>query len=1376
MEMEKKSQKRKDSPSSSPVTQKKPKTKHVRNTLAETGITLQKGVPMILKSYPRGGNTKKNNDAKECILEVRIHPDSKINLMHVPPSAMFLIRLGKSDMTDKDKVVNDIAVQCADGTSLTFDTESLEGIRPFQKGSKIIVRFPTSLYNGQECICLTTESTTKAKNPPPPHNSMFLEYDNIQIRMVKVDSETKSKYERFPGVLESLQEWKTSRQHMLHTPHPTSHIIFGNDTTPSIWDKQKHWMGLRRTLFIISTNVNTVKTTTVVTFDLNSGKLHDKGYDCTGSNRELIILNNIFPLRLNGKSVIYGSIAIVYDNDPINYNWEDYVNEPENEDLKQLMHEMTPNTKLLKSAFQKILRARPTTCTLRNGKVFDSEKVLKACIAKMFDPNQHGQWIPDIGKSSSALTNVLKRLAIIGFEDSYLSTSGIQSLLFAALLSENEITWRPSVAMIDIWIQCAIKMLKNERAVVYNNQSKKTLLTPTYEGYTTTQFSLASVILETLGAMEGDKRMLRDIHDRKTIGKPRFVDPNYSFRPDTILFPEYCIDQHTHPDIALLLYDSTIHHSTEALPFKKTLHHLFTEYTGRNPRRGDPFHTQSDWIEKVQKAQSAIYQHMIAPIPCPIKTYETMPYEIPVGNLAGRIPTEKLQLHRKRVTIDPNNMDRMVVSRVVSRDNTKIIPSITQKENDELQSYAESILTAKNGIKLIGKPVVTFHSDAYARVDISGGHKTWLFKTKGNEFEPWEKVRFINVPVFRNPTFESIRNIVEKNKISLIVIRRVITLLNSWSPKTSMPGINRAGGSLHEKVMECDGDTYGFLKILSEQFPDAFWPNATRNQKDATLFTFYAKTPVVKQQIKQELQNLLSKMTTSDTLQQHHILPTVRVEDDLTEKQVTMFHRIKESLEKDEFMRTIYLYMRTGAGKTYLTASLLSMLWKHHPDSYGAIWTVPQSGIASVAKELNKRLIRIDGSPVVKLVTVVKATKTKNDAVLLQHGIETEFIQPNQVSSWTPSMGYITLMHHDDIKKCDFDSSQFIMVVDEAHKCMNATIRTGFARELAANARYCFLLSGTPITKNEEQLCGWLQSCVPFDIEKGNQWTAVNSMFKQMDATDIAMIRSQRDVTIPPKYNDTYWGMLPIKWGGQTPNPGTREQIHTAFKLCQKISDERMTKDALRLTQQVENEHEILALLASHISPSEDLLQSRLKEMTLVMNQPVSQRPALWRNNWELLLSDMVLEIDTFADQLLPLRSHRVIMVADTSEHAERLHEKLLKKGEKYNLHIDENYIHIGSGDFIEMETPSATVPHIIIVTKTQCAGWNGTMCTVLMKGVYFGNQADRTQMEGRIDRLGSITKVRWIKTYTAGIQERFLRHHEMAKSLALAIQDAHRL
>lgn len=81
--------------------------------------------------------------------------------------------------------------------------------------------------------------------------------------------------------------------------------------------------------------------------------------------------------------------------------------------------------------------------------------------------------------------------------------------------------------------------------------------------------------------------------------------------------------------------------------------------------------------------------------------------------------------------------------------------------------------------------------------------------------------------------------------------------------------------------------------------------------------------------------------------------------------------------------------------------------------------------------------------------------------------------------------------------------------------------------------------------------------------------------------------------------------------------------------------------------------------------------------------------------------------------------------------------------------------------------------PLVVLVTKHQCEGWTGTMCDVIAKGVYFGNQASRSQMEGRVDRLDAVTKVRWILTYSTGLQSRFLKYQRRAASLEMAIKTA---
>ena len=140
-------------------------------------------------------------------------------------------------------------------------------------------------------------------------------------------------------------------------------------------------------------------------------------------------------------------------------------------------------------------------------------------------------------------------------------------------------------------------------------------------------------------------------------------------------------------------------------------------------------------------------------------------------------------------------------------------------------------------------------------------------------------------------------------------------------------------------------------------------------------------------------------------------------------------------------------------------------------------------------------------------------------------------------------------------------------------------------------------------------------------------------------------------------------------------------------------------------------------------------------------------------------------------EALLGMLPQRVLVVADDAAHATKLHADLQAAG----LPASEVFL-IGGKDsdkaarFKEGECTHPSV-RVAVVPKTLCEGWDGTHFTVLLRGVYFGNQASRSQMEGRIDRLSSVRKVRYVRTYAAGVQERFLVYQQKASSLAKAIQ-----
>ncbi len=59
-----------------------------------------------------------------------------------------------------------------------------------------------------------------------------------------------------------------------------------------------------------------------------------------------------------------------------------------------------------------------------------------------------------------------------------------------------------------------------------------------------------------------------------------------------------------------------------------------------------------------------------------------------------------------------------------------------------------------------------------------------------------------------------------------------------------------------------------------------------------------------------------------------------------------------------------------------------------------------------------------------------------------------------------------------------------------------------------------------------------------------------------------------------------------------------------------------------------------------------------------------------------------------------------------------------------------------------------------------------------MITGVYPSNQATRTQLEGRINRIGSGHKLLKYVTVHAGILTYILEHHNQAKSLQIALGD----
>ena len=253
-------------------------------------------------------------------------------------------------------------------------------------------------------------------------------------------------------------------------------------------------------------------------------------------------------------------------------------------------------------------------------------------------------------------------------------------------------------------------------------------------------------------------------------------------------------------------------------------------------------------------------------------------------------------------------------------------------------------------------------------------------------------------------------------------------------------------------------------------------------------------------------------------------------------------------------------------------------------------------------------------------------------------------------------------------------------------------------------------------------------------------------MYKEVVDTGVHVSTvSLPNIAIPhDQHAEAYWQWVPQRWGGTlAAGHDSAATMQRAFLFCRGVVDAQMVADAVALCQQQRSEDGVCRFLGSG-SESESG-ESEEARMKLVCDRDARA-----------------------AEELLRLLPQRVLMVANDGAHAEKLQRQLHAAG----MPPDAVFVVTGVAEatFKEGDCSHPNVK-VVVVPKTRCEGWDGTHFTVMMRGVYFGNQASRTQMEGRIDRLSSIRKVRWIRTYSAGVHEMFLRYQLLAASLEAAMR-----
>lgn len=125
----------------------------------------------------------------------------------------------------------------------------------------------------------------------------------------------------------------------------------------------------------------------------------------------------------------------------------------------------------------------------------------------------------------------------------------------------------------------------------------------------------------------------------------------------------------------------------------------------------------------------------------------------------------------------------------------------------------------------------------------------------------------------------------------------------------------------------------------------------------------------------------------------------------------------------------------------------------------------------------------------------------------------------------------------------------------------------------------------------------------------------------------------------------------------------------------------------------------------------------------------------------------------------------RVFLVAKNKENAEEFRSALRSNGVT-------NIFVIGTDGMLTLRVNENSPIQVVITTLTHNAGYSLSTVRIMITSVYFTNQANREQMEGRITRIDSIGPEVNIITVTAGLLSQVFARYEKARSLSAALKE----
>ena len=853
-----------------------------------------------------------------------------------------------------------------------------------------------------------------------------------------------------------------------------------------------------------------------------------------------------------------------------------------------------------KSLLQKIIRYAPVSVVI-NAKPVAADFVLAVVLTFLL--TNPGSFVPDIQRFVSGQESTLKRLAVSILEDSWHPKGeDLLKLLVMSFLTQRMNKWRLNEEEYLWFITLSQTSLANSKIYVHGIE-KGFEITPYILSATRTALENVSALLDEVKSFASDLAMTRFIAHNKGKAAADIV----LTRPVSMEV-YHCIDQHWAPEIVYFLPTAIIekYRQPGTKPYSELFAKIFRNVTGENSRRPGRglSHRRPDMspqtITLIKKAQRyVLIAKQTKPAEMKVVSGKTYPIhsELDISWLSGLVgPISVKGKPPTMVTMRPEDPYQLIAIRQPSRgmkDGT-----LTDERTEEAIAQAKTRLEDVGvSLKTIAPPIPGL--GAY-KLYLSDGVYQFI---KGKEIYDWKTVSTFDakLPIHEKTmcNFENAMTLTGKgvqldaktrlvelmSKYSTATIRRFLTYISSHRSEIEIARISKDGGPTAAAVMPEDCGACQLIWYTTLLYPAAV------SRVTGYASKFEVKLGPLLWQIRDNVAAYLQKSKPDAIpVEEDGELPTEWSDFEDTSGRVPRSYQtdaVDAMIEKNKKgKKGHFLWMTVGLGKTLCAFLYLRYLQQNGKLPPYVIYALPKSALRSIIVELE-----YFGLPINLLLPVATWKKHAEVAYVVKHDTLVPY--------------HINIIEHDHMRRMEDEliskASSSVLVIDEVHKTLNESKRTGVALEVSRLSQDFIAMTGTPVVdSNLFKLIQWLEQVVEFEVTENNFWAAANGMISARINTGIDVDRREVVATFTAKERAAYNNLVPPGLGGSNVRPSAKE-ITEAFEVCYAAADRKVIEETMAFIADKKGVMVVVRNYKHQEKMKELLLKAGLKEKDMYL-------------------------------------------------------------------------------------------------------------------------------------------------------------------------------